>query len=230
MQFDILTLFPEFFETPLKTSLVGKGLERSLFLVRLWNIRDFAYDKHHQVDDRAYGGGAGMVMSPEPIVTALEAIPSHGKRRRIYFSPQGEPLRQERLSSYLQYDQLVLLCGRYEGVDQRVIDHFIDEEISIGDYVLSGGEVAALVFLEALVRLIPGLLGKEESLSQESFTSFNPKEPSLLLEYPQYTRPEEFRGHRVPEVLLSGDHSKIERWRQERAMEKTKKRRPDLLR
>ncbi|MBI2083220.1 MAG: tRNA (guanosine(37)-N1)-methyltransferase TrmD [Deltaproteobacteria bacterium] len=221
MRFDILTLFPGFFESPLKISLLGKAIESRKIEVTLHNIRDWAVDRHGMVDDLPYGGGAGMVMRPEPVVQALESIPKLKQCRRIYFSPRGEPLRQERLSAYLEYDQLILLCGRYEGVDQRVIDHFIDEEISIGDYVLSGGEVAALVFLEAVSRLIPGFVGKEESLQEESF--------SPLLEYPHYTRPEEFRGLKVPSILLSGDHKKIKEWREKESHEITASRRPDLL-
>lgn len=163
-----------------------------------------------------------MVMKPEPIVAVLEAVQnSSGRCRRIYLSPKGRLLRQDRLRDYLAFDQLILLCGRYEGIDQRVIDHFIDEELSVGDYVLAGGEAAALVFLEALSRLIPGLIGKEESLREETF--------STILEYPQYTRPEVFRGHAVPPVLLSGDHRKIAEWRRLQAVEMTRRLRPDLL-
>lgn len=221
MHFDILTLFPEYFDSPLKISLLSKAIGSGKLEVSLHNIRDRAVDRHGTVDELPYGGGAGMVMRPEPIVAALEAIPKLEKYRRIYLSPRGEPLKQNRISSYLQLDQIILLCGRYEGIDQRVIDHFIDEELSIGDYVLSGGEVAALVFIEALSRLMPGFLGKEESLREESF--------SPLLEYPQYTRPEEFRGLKVPQILLSGDHKKIREWREKASLEITQRRRPDLL-
>lgn len=223
MQFDILTLFPEFFKTPLEASLIGKAIDRGLLTVRIHNIRDWSEDKHKTVDDLPYGSGPGMVMKPGPIVAALEAVKKPGAHfRRIYFSPRGVPLRQDRLATYQGYDQLVLLCGRYEGVDQRVIDHFIDEEVSIGDYVLAGGELPALVFLEAVSRLLPGVVGKEESLREESFAQG-------FLEYPQYTRPELFREFRVPSVLLSGDHQKITQWRQEQALEITRRKRPDLL-
>lgn len=223
LQFDILTLFPSLFDSPFSHSILKRAQEAGLISIRLRDIRDFTEDKHRKTDDIPYGGGPGMVMKPEPIVAALEAAAQPGKKvRRIYLSPQGRPLRQEDLSSYLEYDQLLLLCGRYEGIDERVIEHFIDEEVSIGDYILTGGEFAAMVFVDALSRLIPGVLGEEESLTRESFTL-------SLLEYPQYTRPPDFRGHKVPEVLLSGDHAKIEAWRREMALERTRKKRPDLL-
>jgi tRNA (guanine37-N1)-methyltransferase len=194
-----------------------------LIAIRLHDIRNFTEDKHRKTDDIPYGGGPGMVMKPEPIVAAIDAavVPSK-KVRRIYFSPQGRPLRQEHLASYLDYDQLILLCGRYEGVDERAIEQAIDEEVSIGDYVLTGGEFAAMVFVDAVSRLIPGVLGEEESLKSESFSA-------SLLEYPQYTRPPEFRGRKVPDVLLSGDHAKIETWRREQSLERTRRKRPDLL-
>ncbi len=223
MIFDLLTIFPEIFTSPLQASLLGKAIQKKLVQVRVHDIRTFTTDKHHRVDDIPYGGGPGMVMKPEPLVAALESLPVPDKKvRRIYLSPQGRRLEQGILSNYLQYEQLILLCGRYEGVDARV-EHWIDEEISIGDYVLMGGELPALVFLEALVRLIPGVVGKEESVRHDSFSAG-------LLEYPQYTRPEEFRGHQVPEVLLSGDHQKIESWRQQAAQEVTARKRQDLRR
>lgn len=170
-----------------------------------------------------------MVMKPEPIVRVLEkvALPV-AKVRRIYFSPQGRRLGQEHLAEYLQYDQLILLCGRYEGVDERVIEHFIDEEVSIGDYILTGGEFAAMVFIDAVSRLIPGVVGTEESIRHDSFT--RDASGQTFLEYPQYTRPPNFRGHKVPEILLSGDHAKIEAWRREQSRLRTQKKRPDLIR
>jgi len=174
-----------------------------------------------------------MVMKPEPIVDCLESVlQPDRKTRRIYFSPQGRPLHQRHLQDYLAYDQLILLCGRYEGVDERVIEHFIDEEVSIGDYVLTGGEFAAMVFVDAVSRLIPGVLGEEESLEEESFSvrASNVEDGTRsLLEYPQYTRPAEFRSHKVPDILLSGDHRKIEDWRREQSFLRTRKKRPDLL-
>lgn len=194
-----------------------------MIAIRFHDIRNFTEDKHRKTDDIPYGGGPGMVMKPEPIVAAVEsAVVPDKKIRRIYFSPQGRPLKQEHLAGYLAYDQIVLLCGRYEGVDERAIELAIDEEVSIGDYVLTGGEFAAMVFVDAVSRLIPGVLGEEDSLKSESFSA-------SLLEYPQYTRPPEFRGKKVPEILLSGDHQKIEQWRRERALERTRSRRPDLL-
>ena len=223
LQFDILTIFPSLFDSPFSHSILKRAQEAGLISIRRHDIRDFAQDKHRKTDDVPYGGGPGMVMRPEPIVEAMEVAVLPDKRaRRIYFSPQGQPLKQERLASYLAYDQLVLLCGRYEGVDERAIEEAIDEEISIGDYILTGGEFAAMVFVDAVSRLIPGVLGEEESLKNESFSD-------SLLEYPQYTRPSEFRGRKVPDVLLSGDHAKIEAWRREQALERTRKKRPDLL-
>ncbi|MBI2980940.1 MAG: tRNA (guanosine(37)-N1)-methyltransferase TrmD [Deltaproteobacteria bacterium] len=221
-RFDLLTIFPDFFASPLKTSLLGKAVESHLLEVRIHDIRDWAVDRHGTVDDLPYGGGPGRVMRPEPIVQGLETIPKEKRCRRIYFSPRGRLLRQADLPGYLLLDQLILLCGRYEGVDQRVLDHFIDEELSVGDYVLNGGEAAALVFIEALSRLMPGFIGSEESLGEESFSSGR-------LEYPHYTRPELFRGHQVPPVLLSGDHKKIKAWRENASHEITLERRPDLL-
>lgn len=223
MRFDILTLFPSLFDSPFSISILGKAQEKSLISLKVHDIRKFAHDKHKTADDVPYGGGPGMVMKPEPIVECLESVLQPSKKiRRIYFSPQGRRLQQNHLKDYLLYDQLVLLCGRYEGVDERVIEHFIDEEVSIGDYVLTGGEFAAMVFVDALSRLIPGVLGAEESLADESFSAG-------LLEYPQYTRPPEFRGHKAPDILLSGDHKKIETWRKEQAILRTRKKRPDLL-
>lgn len=219
-QFELLTLFPGFFTSPLQTSLLGKAIEKKLIAIQIHDIRHWATDRHRTADDLPYGGGPGMVMKPEPIVASLEAIQKTAmgkKSRRLYLSPKGRRLEQKQLKEYLAFDQLILLCGRYEGVDQRVIDHYIDEEVSIGDYVLAGGEVAALVFIEAVSRLIPGVIGREESLEEESFSEEG------FLEYPHYTRPEEFRGHRVPEILLSGDHKKIAEWRQKVARELSRK-------
>jgi len=224
-QFDILTLFPPLFDSPFSSSILSRAVSKRLIDVRIHDIRSFSTDKHRTVDDVAYGGGPGMVMKPEPIVAAIEATQISGKKvRRIYFSPQGRPLNQKHLKDYLAYDQLILLCGRYEGVDERVIENFIDEEVSIGDYILTGGEFAAMVFVDAVSRLVPGVVGKEESLLDESFAPANP-----LLEYPQYTRPPDFRGSKVPDILLSGDHQKIEIWRREQSLLRTQKKRPDLL-
>ncbi|QQR82058.1 MAG: tRNA (guanosine(37)-N1)-methyltransferase TrmD [Deltaproteobacteria bacterium] len=229
-RFDILTLFPHIFDSVFSDTILLRALEKELFSVHYHQIRDFTLpqDKHRKVDDVPYGGGAGMVMKPEPIVAAMEKALEDGagkdlkKVRRIYLSPQGRPLQQKHLKAYLQYDQIILLCGRYEGVDERALELVIDEEVSIGDYVLTGGEFAAMVFMDAVVRLIPGVVGSEASLGDESFSQ-------NLLEYPQYTRPPEFRDKKVPEILLSGDHKKIENWRRAQSLSRTTKKRPDLL-
>jgi len=229
LNFHVLTLFPALFESPFSASLIARALGKGLVNISLHDIRQFTTDKHRTVDDVPYGGGPGMVLKPEPLVKTLESIPPpiSGRRRRIYFSPQGKLLKQSSLQSYLENDQLVLICGHYEGIDERVINHFVDEEVSIGDYVLTGGELPAMVFIDALTRLIPGVLGSEESLSEESF-SVGATHTSPLLEYPQYTRPEDFRGLRVPEILLSGDHKKIAEWRRQQSVQRTLKKRPDL--
>jgi len=222
LQFDILTLFPSFFASPFSASLIGKARDEGLLTIRVHDLREFTTDRHRKVDDVPYGGGPGMVMKPEPAVAALERTSLPGKKiRKIYLSPQGRLLKQDSLKEYCGFDQLILLCGRYEGIDERILG-FVDEEISIGDYVLSGGEVAAIVFVEAVSRLIPGVVGTPDSLILESFSEG-------LLEYPHYTRPEEFRGDRVPSILLSGDHRKIAAWRREQSVERTRRKRPDLL-
>lgn len=219
----ILTLFPEFFDSPLKTSLTGKAIEENHFDVQLTDIRDFATDKHRKCDDLPYGGGAGMVMKPEPLVAALEdAREGFCDAPRILLTPQGKPFDQATARKLSEGPGMILVCGRYEGVDERVRQGWIDEEISIGDYVLTGGEVAAMVVLDAVTRQLPGVLGNAESVVDESFTK-------RRLEYPQYTRPRSFRGHDVPDVLLSGHHEKIERWRRDEAKKRTRRRRPDLL-
>jgi tRNA (guanine37-N1)-methyltransferase len=218
---DIFTIFPKIFEGPLKESLLGKGIAAGLVDVRVHDLRDFTTDRHRQVDDVPFGGGPGMVMKPEPVFAAVEAL-GPGTKRVLLLSPAGKRLDQALVGELAEERWLVLICGRYEGVDERVVQGLPAEEISVGDYVLAGGEVAALVVLEAVARLVPGVVGREESLRQESFQDG-------LLEYPQYTRPQEFRGMGVPEVLLSGDHSRIEEWRRRAAIEKTRRTRPDLL-
>ena len=228
LQIDILTLFPSVFDSPFSVSILSRAISKKVFSVRTHDIRHFTVDRHKTVDDIPYGGGAGMVMKPEPIVAAIEEVTLPNKKTcRIFFSPQGRLLRQDNLKRYLEFDQLVLLCGRYEGVDERVVENFIDEEVSIGDYILTGGEFAAMVFIDAVARLIPGVVGSGESLREESFVGRPQAAP--LLEYPQFTRPPDFRGLKVPEILLSGDHKKIEIWRREQALLRTKKKRPDLL-
>jgi len=220
MRIDVLTLFPGFFSGVLETSLLGKAIEKGLVEVHVHQIRDWAGDKHHTVDDTPYGGGHGMVMKAEPVVAALEAVSPPGARR-LLLSARGPRLTQARARGFAAQRHLVLLCGRYEGVDERVCS-FIDEEVCIGDYVLSGGEAGAVVLIDTVARLVPGVLGNPESLVTESFSED-------LLEYPQYTRPEIFRGQSVPEILLSGNHGAIAAWRRERAIERTERVRPDLL-
>ncbi len=223
MRFDILTLFPGMFASPLRESILGKAMERRLIEVRTVNIRDFAPDKHHVVDDTPYGGGQGMVMKVEPIARAVESVKSENPSAwTVYLTPQGKPFDQEDARTLSAREHLILLCGRYEGVDERVKEFFVDQEISIGDYVLTGGELAAMVVIDAVARLLPGVLGSDRSAEEDSF--FN-----SLLEYPQYTRPFDFQGSLVPEVLLSGNHSAISRWRRKEALRRTRSRRPDLL-
>ena len=222
MRIDVLTIFPGILESPLRESLLGKAIESGVLDVRVHDIRDHATDKHRQVDDESYGGGPGMVMKPEPIFAAVEALGPDPKRV-LLLSPAGRRLDQALVRELAAEPWLVLVAGRYEGVDERVVEGLGTEEISIGDYVLSGGEVPALVVLEAVTRLVPGVIGRDESHERDSFGHDG------LLDHPHYTRPPEFRGMAVPEVLLSGDHAAIERWRREAAREKTLRNRPDLL-
>jgi tRNA (guanine37-N1)-methyltransferase len=223
MIFEILTLFPGMFESPLRESIVGKAQERGLIYIRVHNIRDYATDKHQVTDDRPFGGGEGMVMKPEPIVRLLDTLRTEEPQPWVVLlSPQGRVFQQECAWRWSTLPRLALICGRYEGVDERVAEVFTDEQISLGDYVLTGGELAAMVVVDAVTRLLPGVLGNAASPRVESFS-----EP--VLEFPQYTRPRDFRGHRVPEVLLSGDHEAIQRWRRGEALLRTKLRRPDLF-
>jgi tRNA (guanine37-N1)-methyltransferase len=222
VRIDVLTIFPGIFESPMRESLLGRAIEAGVLDVRVQDIRDHTTDKHRQVDDESYGGGPGMVMKPEPIFAAVEALEPDPKRV-LLLSPAGRRLDQALVRELATEPWLVLVAGRYEGVDERVVEGLGAEEISIGDYVLSGGEVPALVVLEAVTRLVPGVIGREESHERDSFGHDG------LLDHPQYTRPPEFRGMAVPEVLLSGNHAEIERWRREAAREKTRRNRPDLL-
>jgi tRNA (guanine37-N1)-methyltransferase len=222
MRIDVVTLFPDFFTSPLSTSLLGKAIAREIATVVLTNPRDFTVDKHHRVDDEPYGGGVGMLMKPDPIFAAVESLPILPKREIIFLTPQGEPLKQNLLKELVTYDQLVLICGSYEGVDERVCEHLVTREISLGDFVLTCGEIPALALINGVVRLLPGTVGKAESLKLESFET-------ELLDYPQYTRPQSFRGWSVPEVLLSGNHAHIETWRKNESLKRTRDRRPDLL-
>ena len=220
---EVLTLFPRMVSAPLEESILGKAREKGLLRVRVTDIRDFADGKHRVTDDVPYGGGAGMVMKPEPLVAAIEAARQREPQARvILMSPQGAPFCQAKAEELAGEGALILVCGRYEGVDERVL-RWVDEEISLGDFVLNGGEIAALAVIEAAARLVPGVLGNELSAHAESFSGEG------LLEGPQYTRPPEFRGMKVPEVLLSGDHGKIAQWRKEQAVARTRERRPDLL-
>lgn len=213
MRFDILSLFPESFESYFGASMLKRAKEDGKIDIRLWNPRDFTRDKHRSADDTPYGGGAGMVMKPEPIFECAEKVlsegPSRKKTRIILFSAKGKPFVQEDARRFSRYDRLVLICGRYEGVDERVAAHLADEELSIGEYVLTGGELPAMVVTDATARLVPGVLGNVESAETESHSEEG------VLEYPQYTKPEEYRGWRVPDVLLSGHHAEIEKWRKD---------------
>ncbi len=229
MTFHVLTIFPDFFRGPLDHGVVARALKAGLFEVRIHNLRDFAHDRHRTVDDRPFGGGEGMVLKPEPIFEAVETIwpERHAGRRVILLSAQGRLFNQHLARQLASYDELLLICGRYEGVDERVAEHLADDEISIGDYVLSGGELAAAVVIDVVARLLPGVVGNEASVRSESFSTNGDGPP--ILDCPQYTRPAEFRGWRVPEVLLSGNHAEIRRWRQRAAWEKTMRLRPDLI-
>jgi tRNA (guanine37-N1)-methyltransferase len=219
VKIDVLTIFPQVFGPYLEVSLLGKAIASGKLQVEVRDLRDHGLGKHRSVDDEPYGGGAGMVMRPEPIAAALDSIP--GDPVVVLLSPRGHLLTHERVVTLSQHDHIALICGRYEGVDERIIDDLVDIELSIGDYVLAGGELPALVLIEAVSRHLPGVLGNPASLDSESHAGG-------LLEYPQYTRPAEFRGRRVPEVLLSGDHAAVARWRAEKAEELTRERRPDL--
>ena len=224
MRFDILTLFPDLFSPFLHAGVLGRAANKGMVDVRTTNIRSFARGPHKVTDDRPYGGGNGMIMKPGPIVRALESIDrSNGRSLVILLTPQGQPFEQSMARKLSQVDQLILICGRYEGVDERVRSDQIDMEVSIGDYILSGGELGALVVIDAVIRLVPGVLGGERSNIEDSFGDG-------LLEYPHYTRPRIFRGKEVPPILLSGDHEKIRLWRRTESLRRTLERRPNLLR
>lgn len=224
MRIELLTIFPEMFDSFLNASIIGRARENGLLEIHATDIRPFSQSKHKNTDDYPFGGGAGMLMMAQPIADAMKAVtqpPFHGKR--IFMGPKGKRLSQEVAQELAREEELVILCGHYEGVDQRALDHYIDMEISIGDYILTGGETAAMVLIDCVARLIPGVLGSAESAQDESFSAAG------LLEYPQYTRPRVFEGVEVPEVLLNGDHKKIAQWRREQALLATAKLRPDLL-
>ena len=227
MNIDILTLFPQMFDSPFSTAIFKRAFDRKLVNINIHNIRDYTHDKHHTVDDYPYGGGAGMLLKPEPLFEAVESIKSSIKEMPpslpiILLTPQGRPFSQQIARELSQYSHLIFICGHYEGVDERVHQHLVTNEISIGDYVLSGGELAAMVVADAVIRLLPGVLGSEDSPIDDSHTTG-------LLEYPQYTRPSEYREWSVPHILLSGNHAQVAKWRHEQAMLRTIERRPELL-
>jgi tRNA (guanine37-N1)-methyltransferase len=242
--FKILTIFPEIIDGYKKASLVSKAVEAGLLRIDTINIRDFSTNKHHMVDDRPFGGGPGMIMSAEPLAAAIESCKTQDSFV-IYMSPSGKSFNQTVAGELSSHPKLIIICGRYEGIDDRIVQKYVDLELSVGDYILAGGEVASLVVMDTLSRLIPGVLGNEESLKRESFVGATPcgcpivganhhspaqaNHHSPMLEYPQYTRPRSFQGMDVPEVLLSGNHKEIEKWQHEKSLEKTKKNRPDLL-
>ncbi len=233
LAFEILTLFPEMFVSPLAFSIIKRAQDRKLITINLHNLRDFTQDKHNSVDDRPYGGGPGMVMRVDIVDRALNIIrggrPTR-KTRTILLDPTGPRFNQDQAKKLSQLDQIILICGRYEGVDERIKDHLVDEMISIGDYILSGGELAAMVVVDSITRLIPEVLGDEQSAALESFNKMEVGSKKVrLLDYPQYTHPEEYKGWTVPKILKSGDHKKIQQWRKNQAIQKTKKMRPDLL-
>ena len=223
MRFDIITIFPEMLGGVFDFGIVRRAVESGLIEISVHDLRDYTFDRHRQVDDRPFGGGAGMILKPEPLVRAIEAIAGGpGEASTVLLSPQGRLFGQRMAEEFSRKARLVLICGRYEGVDERVIEHWIDDEVSIGDYVLSGGEIPAMVVVDAVTRLIPGALGCDESALRESFSDG-------LLDYPHYTRPAEYRGMKVPDVLLSGNHADIDAWRRGRSIEKTERCRPDLI-
>jgi tRNA (guanine37-N1)-methyltransferase len=225
MRFDIITIFPELFTAALECGIIRRAVQSGLAEIRMVNLRDFTKDRHRSVDDRPYGGGEGMVFMPGPLYEAIEFCrgPERDANSQVVLlTPQGKTWSQNLAEEFVTIPHLLLICGRYEGVDQRVIDSLVDREISIGDFILTGGEIPAMVVLDSVVRLIPGVLGCSDSAVNESFSSG-------LLDFPQYTRPAEYRGQAVPDVLLSGDHARIEKWRKEKALEKTKRARPELI-
>ncbi|UOE92863.1 tRNA (guanosine(37)-N1)-methyltransferase TrmD [Alkalihalobacillus sp. LMS39] len=222
MKIDILSLFPEMFQGVFGTSMLKHAQEKKVVQYRVVNFRDYSENKHKKVDDYPYGGGAGMVLTPQPLFDAVHALASHAKPRVILMCPQGEPYTQQKAEELAQEDHLIIICGHYEGYDERIRQHLVTDEISIGDYILTGGEIGAMVIADSVTRLLPGVLGNQESAITDSFSTG-------LLEHPQYTRPADFRGMKVPDVLLSGHHERIDKWRQEQSRKRTELRRPDLL-
>ena len=221
MLIDIFTLFPKMIEVPLNESILLKGQQKGLFTLRIHNIRSYSHDKHKKVDDTPCGGGCGMVLRPEPIFEGVQSVKGPDSWV-ILMSPQGRTLHQNTVRCLCQKKHLILICGHYEGVDNRVVEYLVDEEISIGDYILTNGSIAAVVLVDAVVRLIPGIVGDQASIENETFSKYH-------LKYPQYTKPADYLGMKVPEILLSGDHQKVEQWRNQKALEKTRQHRPDLI-
>jgi tRNA (guanine37-N1)-methyltransferase len=226
-RFDIITIFPEFFKGPFDVGIIRRGRENGLVEIRIHDLRDFTSDRHRTVDDRPFGGGEGMVFKPEPIFRAVEKVRESANAEVVALSAAGKKFNQPEALRLSKAEQVILICGRYEGIDERVIEHLVTSEISIGDFIVSGGEVAAAVVVDAVTRYLPGVVGKEESVLRDSFS--DPASDIQLVEHPHYTRPAEFRGWKVPEVLISGDHEAVRRWRHKAALKKTERNRPDLL-
>src|SRR5947207_2002357 len=228
LQFDVVTIFPEFFKGPFDFGIIRRGRENGLIDIRIHDLRDFTLDRHRTVDDRPFGGGEGMVFKPEPIFKAVDSVRKNEQAEVVVLSASGRKFNQAEALRLSKAEQVILVCGRYEGIDERVIDHLATAEISIGDFIVSGGEIAAAVVVDAVTRYVPGVVGKEESILRDSFS--DPAAESQLVEHPHYTRPAEFRGWKVPEVLISGDHEAVREWRHEAALRKTERNRPDLWR
>lgn len=227
LRFDIITIFPEFFKGPFEVGIIRRGREGGLVDIRVHDLRTFTSDRHRTVDDRPFGGGEGMVFKPEPIFKAVEAIRESAQAEVVALSAAGRKFNQPEALRLSRAEQVILICGRYEGIDERVIEHLVTAEISIGDFIVSGGEIVAAVVVDAVTRYVPGIVGKEESVLRDSFS--DPASDVQLVEHPHYTRPAEFRGWKVPEVLISGDHEAVRQWRHEAALKKTERNRPDLL-
>jgi len=225
--FDIVTIFPDFFKGPFDFGVVRRGREKGLIDIRIHDLRDFTSDRHRTVDDRPFGGGEGMVFKPEPIFKAVESVRRDSHSEVVVLSAAGRRFSQAEALRLSKAEQVILVCGRYEGIDERVVEHLATAEISIGDFIVSGGEIAAAVVVDAVTRYVPGVVGKEESILRDSFS--DPASEEQLVEHPHYTRPADFKGLKVPEVLISGDHEAVRQWRHEAALKKTQKNRPDLL-
>jgi tRNA (guanine37-N1)-methyltransferase len=227
LRFDIITIFPEFFRSPFDVGIIRRGKEKGLVEIRAHDLREFTSDRHRTVDDRPFGGGEGMVFKPEPIFKAVEAVRENQQVEVVVLSAAGRKFNQAEALRLSKADQVILICGRYEGVDERVIEHLATAEISIGDFIVSGGEIAAAVVVDAVARYVPGVVGKEESILRDSFS--DPASEIQLVEHPHYTRPADYRGWQVPDILISGDHEAVRKWRYEAALKKTQRNRPDLL-